>query len=186
MVDSDNDITAFRAIPFRGSCTLPEVYEAIALAQPLGNKIATWTLRSLLALGFAYMVWLAGFALFKKDGGLTRMAFVFLGGTSFVIGVVLIRYIRNRRLAARYCREGKFLYEHTEGEVDAVTIRTKSERGEGAINWSAFCGYRLSDNVAVLYMRFPDSYLIMVRSKFSNAEDWERLSEVMRQKLKKM
>jgi hypothetical protein len=173
-------------IPFRGSLTVSDVYAAISLAQPLGNKIAIRVVRAFLVAALIYMCWLTGYAHNDGEHNLARMAFVGVMIALLPICVAIAREIWCRRRANQLCRERKLLYAPTEGELDANSIRSRTETAEGTLKWSAFCGYRKRDNVAVLYHHYPASYVIMARSKFGSDEDWAGFLHLASQELKQI
>ncbi len=173
-------------ISFSGSLTVPDAYAAISLAQPFGNKIATWIVRAFFVAAFIYVCWLTAYAYYDGEYNLARMAFAGVILVMIPICVAFGRIIWHRRRADHLCNEGKTLYAPTEGEIDSNSIRSKAEAGEGTLNWSAFCGYREADTVAVLYQHYPASYVIMVRSKFESDQDWASFLQLASQKLKQI
>ena len=181
----DNPATIPTPIAFRGSLTVPNAYAAISLAQPLGNKIAMWIIRAFWVAALVYLCWLTAYAYYDGDYNLARMALA--GVVLFLIPICVSigREIWYRKRAEQLCKEGKLLYAPTEGEVDDNSIHSKTDVGEGTLNWSAFCGYRQSESVAVLYLHYPASYLIMARSKFSSDQDWDNFLQTASQKLTK-
>lgn len=165
-------------ISFRGSLTLADAYAAIALAQPLGNKIATWVVRSFYLGALIYLTWLTFYSYRVGEPNLARLA---LAGALFFllpIGFFVGRELWYRRLARQLCRAGKGLYAPTTGAVDDQAVHSQTDEGNASLNWSAFCGYRASETVAVLYLNYPASYVIMARTKFGSDEDWHRFLRI--------
>lgn len=173
-------------IAFRGSLTVPDAYAAISLAQPRGNKIAIWIVRAFFVAALGYMSWITAYAYFDEEYNLARLAFAGAILVLIPITVAIGREIWYRRRANQLCKEGKHLYAPTDGEVDDTSVRSKTETGEGKLNWSAFRGYRVADAVAVLYLQFPGSYVIMARSKFGSDQEWIGFLQLTSRKLKQI
>lgn len=173
-------------IPFSGKLTVSDAYDAISLAQPLGNKIANWVVYAFLLLALLYTSWLTAYSYLQGEKILGRMALSGVVLFLFPCLFVIAHKTWYRKRAKQLYKDGKRLYSLTIGEVDDISLRSKTEDGEGTLNWSAFCGYRESESVAVLYQHYPVPYVIMARSKFSTEQDWENCIQLVSKKLKRL
>lgn len=185
----DNDFQAMNVnapITFRGSLTVSDAYAAFSLAQPFGNKIAMWIARAFFFAALGCMCWLAVYAYYDGEYNLARMALAGVVLVLLPICVTIGRELWHRKRANQLWKEGKLLFAPTEGEIDDDSIRSKAEIGEGTLNWSAFCGYREAETVAVLFQYYPGSYVIMARSKFESDQDWADFLQLASRKLKRI
>ncbi len=183
---SDQESPQVAPIRFRGALTVADAFAAVSLAQPIGNKIAMWVIRIFLAAVLIYSIWFTVFAYQQENRILARVALAGVVFVLFLIWGVIGREIWYRRRAKQLAKEGKFQYAPSEGEIDDHSIRTKAAIGESTIHWTAFCGYRESARLALLYMQYPASYVIVARSKFGCEQDWTRFLELASRKLKRL
>ena len=166
-IDSNNSV-----VHFAGSLTVRDAYEAVnfaktrlaILASLAGNTFLTILL--VLATGFAVYQ-------FSRDEDFL-IPFIGMVVIDMVVVVTAIAHPRSvRRRADQLCREGQGLYAPTTGQVDGTGIESKADGAEAALTWNAFCAYRNSERVAILYRRFPSNYVIFACTKFRDEEDWQ-------------
>ncbi len=181
---SDNDLSAsIDPIPFSGKWTVPDLFEAISLAQPKNYKIRNALVWGFFICGFIYFAWLTAISYFKNDIHLAAQA---LGGDAVFLLVLCFPFfqkIRRRKNEEKLCREGKLIYASTTGVIDETKIYFKSEHGEFSYNWSSFCGFRVSKNVAVFYQQYPGPFLMVPRAKFHSEQDWNKFIKIASRKL---
>jgi len=156
---------ASKDVEFSGVLSVKDAFAACTMAQPTSQRVATWIVRSILGVGLVLAVVPVVYALFVKDDGLLRFACVLL----LLIGVVALasvgRWAQFRLRANRYWKQRKGLYLATTGRIDNDAIHVSTELATSSAYWSGFCGFRHSQDIAVLYWDFPKSFMIVARAK---------------------
>lgn len=164
-------IVGVREISFSGSISVADAFAAANLAAS-GRKTSVWIARCLLAYGLLHMGGMAAYSAYRGKYGVTLTA-----TAVFVLLVAILVIAVGRTIWARYrarqlWQEGKGLFECTEGRVTNDGIESKTSSAFVSLQWSAFCGYRMSDSIVILYRDPGGPSVLMARSKFAHDEDW--------------
>jgi hypothetical protein len=177
---------AVREIPFSGSMSVADAFAAASLAVPRGRKTSVWIARCLLAYGLLHMGAVAAYSAYRGKYGVTLMATAVFAVLLLIVAFAVGRTAWVRHRANRLWREGKGLFERTEGRVTSDGIESKTMSTFVALQWSAFCGYRMSDRIVVLYRAPSGPSVLMARSKFATDEDWGAFLEMVGTRLPKV
>lgn len=176
-IDCDDTV-----VPFAGSLTVRDAYEAVNIAK---TRLAVVASLAGIVLLTALLVLATGFAAYQfsrdEDFLIPFIGMVVLDMVVVVIAIARPRSVRRR--ANQLCQEGKGLYTPTTGRVDGKGIQSRAKTAETVLPWDAFCAYRNSVRVAILYRRFPSNYVIFARTKFRDETDWQQFLSLISRRL---
>ncbi len=125
---------------------------------------------------------LTGFEMRPRSPFLVAQILLFLYCIATPLAVVIgyvRRYLYYRRQS--HLQQGVFAPTTTVIAPDGMT--TKSEHAESRIRWTLFRGFRESDRVIVLYLQFPNQFLIVSRGKLEDQNQWHSLTALVEHQL---
>jgi hypothetical protein len=157
-------------ILYDGQFLLADLVAAIRLSQ----RGAVQTLRSLVsmaALPLVIVCWIA--LLWLQQPRLDfRLLALLIGGGVLGSALMIARQVALPWLTAWRVQAG-CSHMLARGEVNNEGIVVAEPTSTTALSWQAFEGYRTNDDVLLLFTRFPQNYVILIRRAFKSAGDWE-------------
>ena len=159
-------------IPFRGSLTVDEAFEADRMALPnAAMQQRTPALLGLLGAALLVLSLTTGFA------------FIFGALLLAVATLLWFQQLYLRHKARTLNRQRFGTYQETEGYFSPHEIRTRTASAASVIRWDAFRGYKMSPRVVILYLASEAGIFIAPRSKFASDDDWRQMRELVTARL---
>jgi len=171
------------AIHFGGALTVQDAFDADCLTQPLSRKLDVWASGVFLALVALGLIIVAGYGYTADNFDLVFSSGLALLFVALLASFFPARAIARRRRASRKCQLGKGVFQPTGGRVNDEIIQSWTEDAGATLKWSAFCGFRSSHRLVILYLEFPRSFVIFARTKFATDEDWQNFLRLVGTKL---
>ncbi len=170
-----------------GTLSVRDVLEASSLACSRYPRVYRWGIWSALCLMLllffvldgtihVHGFWITGLNAAPETG---TLLLIFPGLFLFAFGLSLAN--RGRLHGMR--RRGERPFSHVESWFTSDMIRQRSASVESSMQWSAFCGYRKSKRVVVLFLRYPGDYISATRELHQSEEDWQRFLALVQRKL---
>jgi hypothetical protein len=174
-------------IRFCGSLTVDDMLEAERLAKTLSKKVEHWFAWAFALLTVLCLLGVAAYDLLYDDEFDVAPPALFVAsvvGIGMALAIHRPQLVRSR--ATRASSEARGPYAYTSGEVSNEAIISATQDATSVLKWSAFCGYRSSDGVAILYQTYPRRVVIFARTKFEHDDAWTLFLDLVSRKLPRM
>jgi len=148
------------------------------------NSRSGWILR--------YVVPIIGLALIIVIGanwisGERQSAYGSFSTPLFILGIfyLFLPFIITPLTTRWFYKRSKFLQVPNEMEINETEIKTINSLSSGAIKWELFIKYAYNNDMLIL-MSTPRTMLMIPHRFVSSEEDWNKLLELAKEKIKKI
>jgi len=172
-----------RPIEMSGVLSVSDAFHACALGQRTKlRRFVFWCRLALLAIVGGFLLVLLVSTFYSAHYAMSRVALTALAVIAVLVATRPAWYrVRAGQLWKR--RQGLFGQTHTTITEDMIEMRTENSAAQ--LKWAAFCAYRHSDRVAILYLEFPGPFTIIAREKFVEDAQWPVFLCLLEKKLPK-
>lgn len=172
-----------RPIEMSGVLSVRDAFHACALAARTKlRRFMAWCAFAFLAIVGGFLLVVLGSSLYYAD---YRMSLIALSALAIMPVLGAMRPAWYRLRAGQLWKRRKGLYAQTHTTITEDMIETRTENAAVQLTWAAFCAYRHSDRVAILYLEFPRPFIIIARDKFAEDAQWRAFLCLLERKLPK-
>ncbi len=164
---------------FEGDITINDWLRAADLAGGAGG-ISTYVTNCLLVLAGITLVLTSWNDWWKKGNVWDGIG---VGGGLFMTLSMPLLYLFRRAFFARTRRLRREMYGVGKFKIDTAGVETVTEKLSQMVSWNTFTAFRSTNEILILYYRYPRSYVGLVRTQLTNPDAWPSLLRFLAERL---